>query len=280
MTKLSQNLKTSYIKVGSNKIRYFQKGKGKDILLIHGMPGSIEDWKKIINPLSENFRVTAFDRLGHGHSSAKNYTYHINDNAILVEQLIETLKLDNPFIIGHSYGGSIVANLAEKAQFKNHQFMIIDSPLYDYRAELKFKLVSIPIFGKILASISSFTIAKSEIKKGVSVLFCSLTKKQIDELVTERQELWKQAKVIYSKSNETVNYGKDLQRQSKKYKNIKAKITIVTASKYIGTYGKDCAKFHSEVLNSKLIVLKNTGHYIQLEKPEKLVQIINEENNI
>ena len=274
------NLKTSFVKIGDNNIRYTQKGKGKDILLIHGMPGSIEDWKEIINPLSKHFRVTAFDRLGHGHSSAKNYTYHIQDNAILVEKIIETLNLVFPYIVGHSYGGSIVANLAAKYNFKNFNFMIVDSPLYGYDAEFKFKLVATPIIGKLLAFISSFTIAKSEIKKGVSVLFSSLEKEKIDELVAERQELWKQVKVIYSKSKESVNYGNDLQKQSMKYKKIEAKITIVTANNFPGTYGNDCKKFHSEVLNSKLVVLENTGHYIQLEKIKELIQIIISENTL
>jgi hypothetical protein len=41
MTK--QDLKAPFVKIGANKIRYIQKGKGKDILLIHGMLGSIED---------------------------------------------------------------------------------------------------------------------------------------------------------------------------------------------------------------------------------------------
>src|SRR5690554_5665765 len=61
----NENNKDTFITIGDEKIRYLQKGEGKDILFIHGTPGSIEDWKELIDSLSQNFRVTAFDRLGH-----------------------------------------------------------------------------------------------------------------------------------------------------------------------------------------------------------------------
>lgn len=276
----SQKLNTSFIKIGTEKIRYVQKGKGKDILLIHGMPGSIEDWKEILNTLSKNFRITAFDRLGYGESSANKSDYHIKDSAKLVEKLVVSLKLENPFIVGHSYGGSIVAYLAANSNLRNLDFMIIDSPLYDYKTEFKFKLVAAPIIGKLLAQISSFTIAKNEIEKGVSVLFSSFDKQKVNSLVSERQKRWSNAKVVYSKSKESVNYGNDLKLSAKKYKEIQAKITIVTAKEFFGTYGNDCKRFHKEVKNSELIVLENTGHYIQLEKPLELIKIIKKKSTI
>ena len=266
--------RTKFLNVGNEKIRYIQKGKGKDILLIHGTPGSLNDWDTIIDTLAEKHRVTAFDRLGHGYSSAIDYTYHIQDNATFVEKLILKLNLKSPLVVGHSYGGSTVACLAVNSKLKDVNYIIIDSPLYSYLADFKFKLVAIPILGKVISFISSFTIAKKEIKEGVSELFYSLKKQKIEELVQERQNIWKQPKVIYSKSKESVNYQKDLESMSNNYKNINSKITIITSKELLGTYKDDCEKFHSEVKNSKLIVLDETGHYIQLEKPKEVINII------
>jgi len=273
---IKENQKNHFLTIGSEKIRISQKGEGKDILLIHGTPGSIEDWNGIIDSLSKDYRVTAFDRLGHGFSSSNQYNYHIKDNAILVENLIKQLGLKSPLIVGHSYGGSIVAFMAVNSELKNIEYIIIDSPLYKYRPSNIYKLVATPILGKGIALFSSYTIANNQIKDGVSSLFKSLEKEKINELVKERQIIWSQPKVIYSKSKESINYLNDLNSISEKYKNINSKITLITGKDSINTFKNDCEKFNQEVSNSELIILENTGHYIQLEKPSTVIKIIKE----
>ena len=272
----NESLKNYLITIGDEKIRVLQKGSGKDILLIHGTPGSIEDWYEIIDTLSQNYRVTAFDRLGHGFSSSNQYSYHLKENATLVENLIKQLNLKSPLIVGHSYGGSIAAFMAVNSELKNIEYIIIDSPLYNYQASKLYKLVATPIFGKGIALFSSFTTANKQIKEAVSSLLKSLDEETIHKFVKERQLIWSQPKVIYSKSKESVNYLDDLNSISKKYKTIKSKIILITSKNSIGTFKKDCEKFNSEVPNSELILLDNTGHYIPLEKPLAVINVIRE----
>ncbi len=53
----TENKKTQYLTIGKERIRCFQKGTGKDVLLIHGTPGSIEDWNGIIDSLSKDYMM-------------------------------------------------------------------------------------------------------------------------------------------------------------------------------------------------------------------------------
>ncbi|WP_109301918.1 alpha/beta fold hydrolase [Aquimarina sp. AU474] len=270
----TENSENNFVTVRNEKIRILQKGNGKDVLFIHGSPGLIEDWNSIFDSLAQNYRVTAFDRPGHGYSSSNEYTYHIQDNALIVEELITKLKLKDPLIVGHSYGGSTIAYMVTNGGLKNLKYIIIDSPLYRSRSALIYKLVSTPLIGKGIAVLSSYTIAKGKIKDGVTPIFKSINKEKIDELVKERQKIWSQPKVIYSKSKETVNYQSDLDLMSDKYKNITSDITIISGTDSLSTLRKDCEKFHTEVKNSKLILLDQTGHYIQFDKAEEVLAII------
>ena len=271
---VNENQENHFLEIGKEKIRYSQKGNGKDILLIHGTPGSLEDWNTIVDSLSQNYRVTTFDRLGHGFSSSNQYTYHLKDNAILVEDLIKKLNLKSPLIVGHSYGGSISAYLAVNSDLKNIEYIIIDSPLYKYQPSKTYKLISTSFLGKGIALFSSYTVANSSIKKGVSSQFKSPEKLKINELIKERQIIWSQPKVIYSKSKESVNYQDDLNLISNKYRNIDSKVTIITGKDSINTFRNDCEKLHKEIPNSELIIIEKTGHYIQLEKPLNVIEII------
>lgn len=131
-----------------------------------------------------------------------------------------------------------------------------------------------PIIGKGIALFSSYTVANKHIKKSVFSLFKSLEKEKAHKLAKERQIIWSQPKVIYSKSKESVNYSDDLNSISNKYKKIKARITLITGKDSINTFRNDCERFHKEVSNTALVVLENTGHYIPLEKTKSVIEII------
>jgi pimeloyl-ACP methyl ester carboxylesterase len=51
---------SQYIEISGIKIRYNQIGKGQDILFIHGVPGSIEDWESVISSLSSFVLLSGF----------------------------------------------------------------------------------------------------------------------------------------------------------------------------------------------------------------------------
>ncbi len=275
----NENNKDTFITIGDEKIRYLQKGEGKDILFIHGTPGSIEDWKELIDSLSQNFRVTAFDRLGHGYSSANKYTYHLKDNADLAEQLIENMKLNSPLIVGHSYGGCVATYMAVNSKSIEREYVIIDSPFCEIQPSIINRLVSAPILGRGIAFLSAYTIAKHEIKKGILPMFKSMEGDKLNYYIKERQEIWSQPKVIYSNSKEIVNLQYDLKSLSENYKITDARMILITEEDSIDTFRKSTEKLHKELKNSELIIIKNTGHYIQLEQSSQMIKIIREKAN-
>ena len=57
-----------HVTVNGLPLRVYQLGKGQDVLMIHGSPGSVEDWSPMFGALSTRLRLTAYDRPGHGFS--------------------------------------------------------------------------------------------------------------------------------------------------------------------------------------------------------------------
>jgi len=262
------------VQINDAKIRVFQKGEGRDILFIHGTPGSIEDWNNQLDEFSPEYRVTAFDRLGHGYSSADNYNYRIEDNASLVKDLIHSLNLKNPLLVGHSYGGSTLAHLVSNDRQVSNDIVIIDSPLYEYKPSLIYKCLSLPIVGKGTALIAHYTIAKGQMETGIKKSLKMMSGPALEEVMNQRTNIWLQPKILYSKSKESVHYNDDLESVSEKYSSIKTKITLITGEENAGTFVKDARKFKNDLPSCDLKIIKNTGHYIQLEKPEKVNAII------
>jgi len=85
---------------------------GRPILFIHGYTQSRLSWdRQMRSDLADEFRLLAMDDRGHGDSDKPRDAY---DDPELwaedVQSVIETLELDDPVLVGWSYGGLIISD--------------------------------------------------------------------------------------------------------------------------------------------------------------------------
>ncbi len=266
--------KGEYLTINHEKIRYLQKGVGDDLILIHGTPGCIEDWDLVVDSLSKKYRVTAIDRLGNGFSTANNYQYTLEENSALIHDLIDTLKLKNITIIGHSFGGSTTAQLAVENNPKIDSYIMIAPPLYQIKPDNIYKIASIPILGKGFTYLIHKTTAKEIISDGIKSSLQNNPKLHTSEFVNFRANLWSQPKVLYTTSKERMNYNDGLNKITPHYSSIKKPILIIVGDLDSEDILKDCEKFKKIRPETNLIILENTRHFVQVERTEKLLEEI------
>ncbi len=99
------------IEVNNIKIHYEVLGKGKPIILLN--PNSVNTgiMKFMANKLKQNYEVYLFDRRCCGKSEKKcSLTYE--ESAKDVYEFINKLKLDKPYLLGCSGGGTVALNVA------------------------------------------------------------------------------------------------------------------------------------------------------------------------
>ena len=85
----------------------------KSILLIPGVAGCAPLWRHQINAFSEHFRVLAIDIVGQpGKSAASPPSVFNDDFTDWLEDIIHSLNLDRPHIVGVSTGGTTAMDMA------------------------------------------------------------------------------------------------------------------------------------------------------------------------
>ncbi|MBK5934620.1 pimeloyl-ACP methyl ester carboxylesterase [Rhodovulum imhoffii] len=95
--------------IGGTQVHAVTRGAGPDLILLHGAGGNSRDFTfDLMGRLTSGFRVTAFDRPGHGHTD----TLHPNgespfEQAMVLEAAAVRLGLGRTVLVGHSFGGAV-----------------------------------------------------------------------------------------------------------------------------------------------------------------------------
>ena len=134
-------------------INYIQYGnpKGKDIVLLHGWGQNIEMMKPLGDNLL-NYRITILDFPGFGNSGVPTNPLTVFDYVEMLEELLKELKVKDPIIMGHSFGGRIAILYASRN--KTSKLVLFGSPcVRKNKTTLKEKvlksLMKVPVLNKI-----------------------------------------------------------------------------------------------------------------------------------
>jgi pimeloyl-ACP methyl ester carboxylesterase len=115
----------SFIQLSGLKLRYLERpGPEPAVLLIHGLPGTAEDFEDV-TPLLAGHRTIAIDRPGFGFSTGGYFSFDRQLQA--VRELIERLHLGRPILVGHSYGGAISLAYAERHHSEVRGLVLVDA---------------------------------------------------------------------------------------------------------------------------------------------------------
>lgn len=98
-----------FLTVNGTRVHYVTKGSGPDIVLVHGASGNLRDFTfSLVDKLADRYRVTAFDRPGLGYTERVNpHGTTLVEQAHLLADASEQLGLQNPMVLGQSYGGAV-----------------------------------------------------------------------------------------------------------------------------------------------------------------------------
>lgn len=97
------------IEIDGMKVHYEVTGpeNGKPVLLMHGWGCDHTTVRSIANAINTEMRVYNIDLPGHGASNEPPSTWGVDDYTTLMEKFTSIMQIEDPVLIGHSFGGRI-----------------------------------------------------------------------------------------------------------------------------------------------------------------------------
>lgn len=124
------------IKINGLKFHYTVQGSGSPIILMHGWGCNLTTLASIEKVAVENHTVYNVDFPGFGESQEPTEVWGVEKYTQLIEEFIKLEKLENPILLGHSFGGRVGILYSSRNQVK--KLILVDAAGVKPRRSLKY----------------------------------------------------------------------------------------------------------------------------------------------
>ncbi|MBQ8292957.1 MAG: alpha/beta hydrolase [Bacilli bacterium] len=226
------------------------EGKGENIIVLHGWGCNKELFKSIASALSTKYQVYVLDLPGFGKSEEPRIPYTLDDYTKVLKEFINKNHIENPIIIGHSFGGRIGIRYAYENKVK--KLILIDSAGIKHHSIIK-----------------SFKIYRYKLLKKWYVITKNISK--LEELTEKSGSAdFKAASNIMKRTLSLIVNTNQLKELSK----IECETLILWGVLDKTTPYQDALIMKKRIKNSALISFDESGHFPFIDEEYKFIKVL------
>lgn len=261
-------------------IAYMDEGNGpRTFVFIHGLANYSPVWKFQIGELSKHARCIAIDLPGNGLSSQGDYPYGVFFYAECVKLFCDALNLENVTLVGHSMGGQIAIMLGLRYSSRFEKLVLLAPAGIEHFSSLDALLMQNMLgMGEFLYS------DELHIQQAISDSFFGAHAEK-NNIISDLKTMLKQGSVKYWRQMAKASINSMLNEQVSGFlSELTLPVTLIFGDKdalipnkllHPGQSISSLIK-HAEALvpDIKTHLLKNAGHFVQIEKADEVNNII------
>jgi pimeloyl-ACP methyl ester carboxylesterase len=263
---------------GGGRVRYLRVGSGAPLLLLHTVRTQLDHFQLVIPRITDAFTVYAVDLPGMGWSDiVAGASYEEPALRAAVVRVVEHLDLTDLTLAGESMGATL--SLTASVELRDRVRRIVAFNTYDFadgikRANLLARMVvgsiRAPVVGPIVAGLDNRQVFKGVMGGGLHDPG-QLPDHYLDELrrVGRRPGYPTVARGIYRNLESLI-------AARERYARINVPVTLVYGDEDWSRPSDRQANIES-VPGARDLVLRETGHFAALERPEEVARILLED---
>jgi len=258
-----------FVEVNGLRMFAITMGEGRDVVLIHGNPASTYAWRKVIEPLAARYRVHAIDLPGFGFSDKPSgASYETDWLARHVIGYLDGAGVERAVLIGNSMGGHVATETAFLHPGRVSALVLIGAAGLPQEGELRpplsLRMLGWPVVGFVLRALPARDRVRSKLREAVFDPV-QITEADVDAYYAPlRSEGGTNAFVARLRQRVPAERVANV-------RTIAAPTLVITGDTDRLVPPQNARRYHELIPGSELLVLEQTGHLPQEERPERMV---------
>jgi pimeloyl-ACP methyl ester carboxylesterase len=268
---------SKFMDIDGMQVHYRDEGNPSDtvpLVLIHGTSSSLHTWDDCTNAWKKQHRVIRFDIPAFGLTGPNSDNVYTFERYVdFVNNLLEKLDVKQCYIMGNSLGGGIAWQYAYAYPNKVNKLILCDANGYMFtpgKGGLGFNIIKsvgkIPVIKNTLYYITP----NNTVKKSVEAVYYDKTKvkpetveRYMDFMLREGNRRALVERLLTPVEDNT-----------EKIKSLKVPTLIVWGDNDELILPEFAHRFHQDINNSELAIIKNSGHIPMEESPEDVIPVV------
>lgn len=236
---------------------YQLTGKGKLVLLLHGWGDAANGLEALSRELAGSYQVLVLDLPGFGASELPKMAWDLDNYADFLKNLLAKLNLNQPYaVIGHSNGGALAIRAVSLTALTPQKLILLAAS--GVRTNSRAKRLFLKVVAKTgnIATIWMPERYRQGLRKSLYGAAGSdmLVAPQLEDTFkkTVRQDVQGDAVVIQIPT------------------------LLIYAADDNAVPVEDGRQYHDLIKNSRLEIIDGAGHFVHLDEPQKVTDLIQE----
>jgi len=239
---------------------------GEDVIILHGLLGSLDNWQTIAKALSETYRVWVIDQRNHGrspHSDQMSYD-------VLAADLLEFMArhdMEHAHIVGHSMGGKVAMAFALEHGDKTGQLIVVDIAPVWYEGD------HIPILEAMMAVPLKDMTERSQVETFLEGRIRSTAVRQLMLKNLGRDQdgfFWKpDVQVLFREYRKLMDFDTH-------GKTFSGKTSFIRGEKSDYIHPADFSAYQAIFPAAQLYTIPDAGHWIHADQPQAFLKLLQE----
>ena len=258
-----------YVTVNGLKVFAITLGRGRDVVLLHGNPASAYSWRKVMGPLAGRYRVHAIDLPGFGFSDKPgDAPYDTPWLAAAVLGYLDAERIPRAVLVGNSMGGAVATEAAMARPERVAALVLLGAAgLPEAEVDgrpLSYRVLAWPVVGPVLRELPARGRIRSGLRKAVydpSII----TDADVDAYYAPLRTSGGTNAFLARLDQKTPA------ERAVRVRTIRAPTLVITGDTDRLVPPATARRYHELIAGSELVVLEQTGHIPQEERPERVV---------
>lgn len=261
-----------------HSVAYRQAGSGPVVVLVHGITSSSATWERVMPGLARRFTVIAPDLAGHGESDKPKGDYSLGAHASTVRDLLMALGHERATFVGHSLGGGIVLQLSYQFPERCERLVLVDSGGLGREVSLLLRAATLPGSELVLPFLAATRLLDAGARVGDLLGRLGLrVPTDLEEMARGHSTLGdREARAAFVHTLRAVVEpgGQRVDASNRLYLAQHIPFLLIWGERDSIIPVSHGHAAHEQLPDSRLEVFAHSGHFPQLDEPERFLEVL------